>query len=131
MDNTVISFGALNYVTLGIYLLATVALGLWFSGQNRTTRDYFKAGRSIPWIVVGISMSNVSSISYMSIPAKSFTGNWTVFFVNLPILLLAPLIIGVVLPRFQKLSSASAYEFLETRFGIVARIYGAAAFFIL
>jgi len=131
MDNAVISFGALNYVTLGIYLLATVALGLWFSGQNRTTRDYFKAGRSIPWIVVGISMSNVSSISYMSIPAKSFTGNWTVFFVNLPILLLAPLIVSVVLPRFQKLNSASAYEFLETRFGLVARIYGAAAFILL
>jgi SSS family transporter len=131
MSSSVIDFGAVNYITLGIYLVATVALGLWFSGRNRTTTDYFKASRGIPWIVVGISMSNVSSISYMSIPAKAFTGNWTVFFVNLPILLLAPLIIAVVLPRFQRLKSASAYEFLETRFGLVARIYGAAAFILL
>lgn len=127
---TDISFGAINYVTLGAYLVATLVFGLWFAGRNQTTSDYFKAGRSIPWIVVGISMSNVSSISYMSIPAKAYASNWTVFFVNLPILLLAPLIIHVFLPLFRQLNTASAYEYLEKRFGMGARLYGAAAFIL-
>ncbi len=123
-------FGALNYLTLGGYLLATLVCGLWFARRNQTTNDYFKAGRSIPWLVVGISMSNVSSISYMSIPAKAYGSNWTVFWVNLPILLLAPLIVYVFLPLFRQLTSASAYEYLEHRFGRGARVYGAAAFIL-
>ncbi len=123
-------FGALNTFTLGLYLAGTLVLGLWFSRRNRTTGDYFKGERRIHWLVVGISLSSVSSISYMSIPAKAYASDWTVFFVNVPILLLAPLIVHVFLPRFMRLRSASAYEYLETRFGVGARLYGATAFLV-
>jgi len=128
MDSAHIEFGTLNYVTLGLYLVATMALGLWFARRTKKTSDYFSAGRRIPWWVMGISISNVSSISYMSIPAKAYSENWVIFFVNLPILLLAPLVIFVLLPVFNRLTSASAYEYLETRFGLAARLYGATAF---
>ncbi len=131
MPSTSVAFGALNYLTLGAYLLGTLWLGLWFARRNRTTVDYFSAGRRIPWWVMGISISNISSISYMSVPAKAYAEDWTVFWVNLPILLLAPLVIFVLLPIFARLRSASAYEFLETRFGLGARLYGATAFLLL
>src|SRR6188768_1710727 len=101
MDSGHVQFGALNYLTLGLYLVATVAIGLWFGRRNRNTSDYFSAGRRIPWWVMGISISNVSSISYMSIPAKAYSENWVIFFVNLPILLLAPLVVFVLLPIFS------------------------------
>jgi len=123
-----IEFGALNYASLGAYLLITLLVGLWFTRRNRNTSDYFRAGRRVPWLVMGISIANVSSISYMSIPAKAFAEDWKVFWVNLPILLLAPLVIYVLLPVFNRLGSASAYEYLEIRFGLSARLYGAAAF---
>lgn len=131
MPTAPVEFGLLNYVTLGAYLLGTLWLGLWFSRRNRSTADYFSAGRRIPWWVMGISISNVSSISYMSIPAKAFAEDWTILWVNVPILLLAPFVIYVLLPVFSRLRSASAYEFLETRFGLVARLYGATAFVLL
>lgn len=128
MDSTHVSFGFFNYVTLGAYLLGTLALGLWFTGRNKNTNEYFKAGRRIPWWVVGISLSNVSSISYMSIPAKAFAGDWSVGLVNLPILLLAPLVVFVFLPLFRGLQTASAYEYLERRFSLGVRLYGSGAF---
>ncbi|WP_438481339.1 sodium:solute symporter [Oleiharenicola lentus] len=128
MDSAHVEFGTLNYITLGLYLVATAAIGLWFTKRNKSTTDYFSAGRRIPWWVMGISISNVSSISYMSIPAKAYAENWIIFFVNLPILLLAPVVVFVLLPVFNRLTSASAYEYLEKRFGLVARIYGASAF---
>ncbi len=130
MEPGKIEFGALNYLTLGAYLLGTLVMGLWFTRRNRSTADYFLAGRRVPWLVMGISIANVSSISYMSIPAKAFAENWVVFWVNLPILLLSPLVIYVLLPVFNRLQSASAYEYLETRFGLAARLYGATAFVI-
>jgi SSS family transporter len=131
MPPTSVAFGALNYLALGAYLIGTLSLGLWFARRNRSTTDYFSAGRRIPWWVMGISISNVSSISYMSIPAKAYAENWTIFWVNVPIVLLAPVVILVLLPVFARLRSASAYEFLETRFGLGARLYGATAFVLL
>jgi len=128
METEKVAFGSLNYFTLGAYLLGTLVLGAWFSRRARSTRDYFQAGRRIPWWVMGISLSNVSSISYMSIPAKAYAENWFVFWVNLPILLLTPLVIYVLLPVFSRLKSASAYEYLELRFGLAPRLYGATAF---
>lgn len=79
METAKVAFGSLNYLTLGIYLLGTLLMGAWFSRRARSTGDYFQAGRRIPWWVMGISLSNVSSISYMSIPAKAFAENWVVF----------------------------------------------------
>lgn len=131
MSSPHVHFGALNYLTLGAYLLGTLCLGLWFARRNRSTTDYFSAGRRIPWWVMGISISNVSSISYMSIPAKAYAEDWTIFWVNAPIVLLAPLVIFGLLPLFARLRSASAYEYLETRFSLAARLYGATAFVLL
>ena len=128
METQKIAFGALNYVTLGAYLLATLVMGVWFSRRTKSTGDYFRAGGRIPWWVMGISISNVSSISYMSIPAKAYAENWVVFWVNVPILLLAPVVVYLLLPVFNRLQSASAYEYLEARFGLAARLYGATAF---
>jgi SSS family solute:Na+ symporter len=130
MDTTPVSFGLLNYLTLGGYLLATLALGLWFTRRNKSTDQYFKAGGSIPWWVVGISLSNVSSISYMSIPAKAYAEDWTVAFVNLPILLVIPVVVLVFLPLFRNLKTVSAYEYLERRFSLGVRLYGSTAFIL-
>lgn len=130
MEAAKIEFGVLNYATLAMYLVATLAMGVWFTRRNKSTVDYFSAGRRVPWLVMGISVANVSSISYMSIPAKAFAENWVVFWVNLPILLLAPLVVYVLLPIFNRLKSASAYEYLELRFGLAARLYGATAFVV-
>lgn len=131
MNSPPIDFGALNYVALGAYLLGTLWLGVWFARRARTTGDYFHAGRRVPWWVMGISISNVSSISYMSIPAKAYAEDWTILWVNAPIVLLVPFVAWVLLPVFSRLKSASAYEYLETRFGLAARLYGAAAFVLL
>jgi len=121
-------FGLINALALGLYLAGTLGLGAWFARRNRSTQDYFTAGRRVPWWVMGISISNVSAISYMSIPAKAYAGDWSLFWVNLPILLLAPLVVFVLLPVFGRLRTASAYDYLEQRFGLGARLYGAGAF---
>ncbi len=128
MPDSHVSFGLLNYITLGAYLLGTLVLGLWFTRRNKTTDEYFKAGGGIPWWVVGISLSNVSSISYMSIPAKAYAEDWTVAFVNLPILIVIPVVVLVFLPLFRNLKTASAYEYLEQRFSLGVRLYGSTAF---
>ena len=39
-----------------VYLVAVTALGLWASRGIRSSKDFFLAGRSLPWWAAGMSM---------------------------------------------------------------------------
>ena len=49
-------FGTLNTVILMVYLAGMVLIGILLAGRQRTTEDYFLAGRNMPWLAVGMSM---------------------------------------------------------------------------
>ncbi len=132
------SFGAINYGVIGLYLLAMVGIGVYFSNKGKRfakngkgTEQFFKGGGNIPWWAAGISIfaTALSAITFLSIPAKSFSTDWSMLVFNFTIILAVPIVIHFYLPFFRKLSVASAYEFLEQRFSRSIR-YMASAFFI-
>lgn len=125
-------FGWLNYATLVGYLLGMLGIGWVCAARNKTTDDYFKAGGRIPWWAAGLSIyaTMLSSLTFMAIPAKAFASDWTFFWANIPILLLAPVVIRFYLPFFRQLEVTSAYEYLERRFSLAIRLYGSAAFIL-
>lgn len=126
------SFGWLNYVTLVGYLLGMVGIGWYCARRNKSTDDYFKAGGRIPWWAAGIAIyaTMLSSLTFMAIPAKAYATDWTYIWTNVPIFLIAPILIAVYLPFFRRLNVTSAYEYLEKRFNLPVRIYGSAAFIL-
>lgn len=126
------AFGWVNYATLVAYLVGMVVIGWFCQSRNRDTADYFKAGGRIPWWAAGISIyaTMLSSLTFMAIPAKAYATDWTFFWANVPILLLAPIVIAFYLPFFRRLDVTSAYEYLERRFGLGARLYGSSAFIL-
>jgi solute:Na+ symporter, SSS family len=126
------AFGWINYSALVAYLLGMVAIGWVCTRRNKNTDDYFKAGGRIPWWAAGISIyaTMLSSLTFMAIPAKAYATDWTFFWANVPILLIAPVIIAFYLPFFRQLNITSAYEYLERRFNLAARLYGSAAFIL-
>ena len=69
-----IQLAPLDYLTVALYGLVVVGLGMWFSRQQHTTSDYLLAGRSMGWIVVGISQlaSLLSAISYLGNPGEAY-----------------------------------------------------------
>lgn len=123
-------FGWLDYATLVTYLLGMVAIGLWCTRRGGNTSDYFVGGGRIPWWAAGLSIyaTMLSALTFMAIPAKAYATNWTFFWANVPILVLAPMVIRVYLPFFRQLQVASAYEYLERRFNLTTRLYGSSAF---
>lgn len=123
-------FGAINYATLGAYLVAMMGLGAYFMRRARDARSYFLAGGRIPWWAAGISVyaTTLSSITVLAMPAKSFATDWTFLLAPLTILLLAPVITRFYLPFFRRLEVASAYEYLERRFSFALRAYASVVF---
>lgn len=126
------TFGWINYTTLAGYLLGMVGIGWVCTRRNKNTDDYFKAGGRIPWWAAGMAIyaTMLSSLTFMAIPAKAYATDWTFIWANLPILLIAPVLISVYLPFFRRLNITSAYEYLEKRFSLPVRIYGSAAFIL-
>lgn len=50
--------GILDWAVVGGYLVASVAVGLYFSRRaGRSRVDYFTAGRSLPWWLAGTSIN--------------------------------------------------------------------------
>ena len=125
-----VDFGWLNMSVVVIYLLAMLGIGVWFARKNRSTEDYFRGGKHIPWWVAGCSIfaTMLSSITYMAIPAKAFAQDWVYAVGNLMILAVAPIAIYVALPFFRRLDVTSAYEYLEKRFNRVLRLLGSGSF---
>ena len=124
------TFGAVNFTALGIYLLAMVGIGVYFSTKNKNTDDFFRGGQRLPGWVAGLSIfaTMLSSITFVAIPAKVYSSDWTFFIVNMMAIAVAPFVIVYIMPFFRHIDATSAYEYLEKRFNIAARLFAAASF---
>lgn len=128
-----ISFGKLNYLVLFIYLLLMVGMGFVFSKNQHSTDDFFKGGNRIPWWAAGLSIfgTQLSAITFMAIPAKTFATDWLYFFLMMTIIMIAPFIIRYFLPFYRRFNLTTAYEYLELRFNLVARLIGSSMYVFL
>lgn len=127
------SFGVINFSVLGLYFVGMICVGLYFSRSNHSTDDYFLAGGRIPWWAAGLSLlaTQVSSIGFLAIPAKSFATNWTYFAGVLTWFVVVPIVTYIYIPFLRSLNVTTAYEYLEARFNYASRLIAGAAFSLL
>ena len=114
------------------YLAVMAGVGFWFMRRNKDADAYFRAGGRLPWWVVSLSIyaTMFSSITFISIPAMSFSGDMSYFAISFGILLMAPVVVKWYLPFFRRLNLTSAYEYLEARFNLQCRLFASAAFIL-
>ena len=126
------TFSTLNYIILAVYLLAMIGIGVWFAGRQKTTEDYFLAGRKMPWLIVGMSMyaSLTSAITFMALPATAYKENISFLVVSLISPLVAPFLILLFYPFYHRLRVVTSYEYIDRRFGRPAR-FAVSGLFIL
>ncbi|MGF1875044.1 sodium:solute symporter [Photobacterium frigidiphilum] len=126
------AFGTLNYIVLLAYLTAVMLVGVYFSKRQKSADDYFKAGGRIPGWAAGISVfaTTLSSITFMSIPAKAYTGDWTFLIGQYVAILILPFVFLYYIPFFRKLNLTSAYEYLEKRFDVKMRLFASISFML-
>jgi solute:Na+ symporter, SSS family len=72
------NFGLLDYLAIVIYLGGVIGIGWYFSRREQGINDFFLGGKRIPGWAAGLSLlaTQVSSIGFMAIPAKSYATNW-------------------------------------------------------
>lgn len=123
-------FGVVDYLVVAGYFAAMIGMGVYFSRRERSTEAFFLGGRTVPWWAVGISIfgASVSSITYLTFPAKAYATDWIYLAANLSFLFIVPFIAWFYIPGFRKGAYTTAYEYLEHRFNLCVRIYGSLVF---
>jgi len=120
---------ALTPIDIGvvvIYVIGIVALGFYFSKQTETTDDYFLAGRSLGWGLIGLSLfaSNMSTSSLVGMAGEAYGGvGIAVFNYEWMAVIVLVIFVTFFLPFYLKSRIFTMPEFLERRFDGRSRYY--------
>ena len=119
-----------DWAVLCVYLLAMVAIGASFYKGQKSTKDFFLAGRSMSWLPVGLSVvaTLFSAISYMAIPSAVQKHGLIISTGAFMVFLCIPVVTRIFMPFYSHMQVYSAYEYLEYRFDVRVRCLASAMF---
>jgi SSS family solute:Na+ symporter len=119
------TLGSLDVAIIAAYFVVVFAIGFYFSRKERTSTDYFLAGRNIGWFAIGASLfvSNISTEHFIGLAGSGATSGLAVgHFEWLACLIL--LILGwVFVPFYLRSNVFTMPEFLERRFNRKCAVY--------
>jgi len=109
----------LDLAIIALYLAGITLFGLRFRKRQRTLRDYFLAGRDIPWWAISLSIvaAETSTLTIISIPGLAYDSNLTFLQVVMGYVVGRVVISFVLLPHYFRGDLYTAYELIERRFG--------------
>lgn len=112
-------FTLLDLVVIVVYLAGAAFLGTWIAGRQTSTSDYFMGGRDIPWwaVLFSVVATETSTLTFISIPAVSYGGTLTFLQITLGYIAGRVVVSVLFLPRYYEGNMATAYQFLQQRFG--------------
>jgi len=108
-----------DFALIGLYLAGITLFGLRFRKKQRSLRDYFLAGREIPWWAIALSIvaAETSTLTIISIPGLAYDTNLTFLQVILGYIIGRIIISFILLPHYFRGDLFTAYELIERRFG--------------
>ncbi len=110
---------------IAVYFLIVFSIGFYFSMKERSSEDYFLAGRHVGWFAIGASLfvSNISTEHFIGLAGSGATSGLAVgHFEWLACLIL--LILGwVFVPFYLRSNVFTMPEFLERRFNRNCSVY--------
>jgi solute:Na+ symporter, SSS family len=126
------AFTLLDAAVLLVYLVGTTALGIWLGRHQKDARDYFVAGRAIPWwaILFSVVATETSALTFISIPGLAYLTDLSFLQIALGYLLGRIVIAYTLLPRYYQGELVTAYALLEQRFGRATRRFASIIFMV-
>ncbi len=115
--------GPLDYVVICAYLGAIIAFGSWFARFQKTTRDYFLTGRTVPWwaICFTIVATETSTLSFIGVPASAYAGNFTFLQLAFGYVIGRIIVSALFIPAYFRGDLFTSYELLHRRFGTAVK----------
>lgn len=129
-ENPDTNYGWWDHTAVAGYFAIMICVGFYFTKQSKTSKSFFRGSNNIPWWATGMSLfaTGASALSLLSMPGKSYSTNWTFFTISIFSVIFLPLSMYFLAPLVRKLNFATAFEYLEHRFGLSVRMFGSAIF---
>ncbi len=116
-----------------IYLIFVVLLGLYFGKKHENAEDYFLAGRSLTWPLIGFSLfaSNMSSNSLVGLAGSGYQDGFSVYSYEWMAVLILIIFAVFFLPFYLKNKIFTIPEYLQNRYNYKVRAYASGIAIIL
>lgn len=117
----------LDWIIILLYAGGLIILGWWLGLRQKSSVDYYLAGRRLHWLPIGFSTmaTQLGAISFISAPAfvalRPGGGMiWLGYELALPLAMI--ILMAFFFPIFHSLRIISVYEFLERRYDVRTRV---------
>lgn len=122
-----------SFVVVALYLLATVFISYLINNRYNLGGDFSTGGKQFGWFTAGVSIlaTYISAMTFVGMPGWVYKSGMEAMSIHLnyPIVIFFTVIFFV--PVFYKLGLASIYEYLEYRFGVIARTINSVIFIFI
>ena len=122
MSNIEHGLGFIDILVFAIYVAIIIGVGLWVSrdkkGSQKSTEDYFLAGKSLPWWAVGASLiaANISAEQFIGMSGSGFSIGLAIASYEWMSALTLVIVGKYFLPVFIDKGIYTIPEFVEKRF---------------
>lgn len=123
MNTEGIGLSAIDYGIFILYVIIIVGLGLWVSrdkkGEKKGTKEYFLAGKTLPWWAIGSSLiaANISAEQFIGMSGSGFSIGLAIASYEWMAAVTLIIVAKYFMPVFIEKGIYTIPEFVEKRFG--------------
>ncbi|WP_394242337.1 sodium:solute symporter family transporter [Vibrio astriarenae] len=122
-----------SMLVVALYLAVTIVISYLVNVRHKNGGDYSTGGQQFGWFTAGVSIlaTYISAMTFVGMPGWVYSSGMEAMSIHLnyPIVIFFATIFFV--PVFYKLGLTSIYEYLELRFGVVARTINSLVFILV
>jgi solute:Na+ symporter, SSS family len=127
-------FGICDWAVVAAYIIGTTLVGHRLKGRQKSTRDFFLGGRSLPWYAVTASTiaTTISAITFIGVPALVYAANGSFVYLQLALggIIARILVARFLVPLYYEKEFYSPYDYMTDRLGPVIGRITAGMFFL-
>nr|WP_314267550.1 sodium/sugar symporter [uncultured Moellerella sp.] len=123
MNTEGIGLSTIDYGIFILYVIVIVGLGLWVSrdkkGEKKGTKEYFLAGKTLPWWAIGSSLiaANISAEQFIGMSGSGFSIGLAIASYEWMAAVTLIIVAKYFMPVFIEKGIYTIPEFVEKRFG--------------
>ncbi|MFB9144574.1 sodium/solute symporter [Vibrio artabrorum] len=122
-----------SVVVIALYVITTLFISYLVNKRSSSSGDFSTGGKQFGWFTAGVSIlaTYISAMTFVGMPGWVYRSGLEAMSVHLnyPIVIFFTVVFFV--PVFYKLGLTSIYEYLEHRFGVVARTINSVVFIVV
>jgi len=129
-----IQLGALDYLIMGIYVLAVILIGLALSRHMKSSKDFLSAGKGIPAWVTGLAFisANLGALEVIGMAASGAKyGMLTTHFYWVGAIIAMVFLAIFMMPFYYGSQAKTAPEYLKLRFDEKTRALNSVSFAVM